>query len=633
MPYHHFKEAAFPVTYQRAEVEIISQAILAGISVDVVAGPAAGKSNLLRFLAAQAKHLGLGERVLVYYELPADEQLARETVEKGMLAEFARVLGMSSPSLSSSDAADQALVSLIRTEIGGDNPQRSGLVLIVDAVEPIFGQPWAAAFWSTLRRLREAAKQDRFSCVLGRRWPVGVARGMAMPVPQFGELTELMHNTIFLGPLSEDDARDSLARHGDRMNHHFDQDDQCLLMSLSGRWPGLLKLAAQHLASIRQHTASNLVEPAAFLDIDPLIGGSNALTTTLIEIWAALTSEERLVLAWKAAGDPVPVSSRFREAEQQLVRRGLLLEGRPAGLWRPWLSKSGGLNALYEVFWSELPPPPHPARAYLWHAARRGQSQMVNQGSARLGDGPADIAVDIDAASEDDWREARKVLLASGLVWATSTSQPVGLESIAFPDDLGRFVRDQTDDECIRIDEATNRIWRGFRPCRLNRNFDTSPKIMQLIQYFLKHQGIILPNDRLYRAISAPDQLAVLLSQAEETLAEYRSMIDAIQDSRDDISKIMIDIRHVANNDSAQRREMLEKSQVALDFIDHLLKLLRQPGAIMDHQSSTPVEQVSLNALQQTVSRLRRMLGDTQEPHRYIQTEIGGYSFKECPRA
>ena len=224
----------YPADYRAKEVQAILPATRAGECVSVVGLSGAGKSNLLGFLAHR----------------PADPAHLLHLVDCNRLLEHSptaflrlvrRTLGDNEPLPGNPDAL--AELETLERVIGrilnppGSQPITQ-LTLLFDRFDRFTGPELAAqnqAVFNCLRALRDSYK-FQLTYVIATRRPLAVEN----------ELAELFHaHTIWLGPLSESDARWNVARYAGRKGVHWDESVVRQLIAFSGGYPSFLRAACE----------------------------------------------------------------------------------------------------------------------------------------------------------------------------------------------------------------------------------------------------------------------------------------------------------------------------------------------------------------------------------------------------
>ncbi len=226
----------YPAHYRQREVQRITRAVRAGACVNVVGPSGAGKSNLLGFLAHRADIFPLPA-------VPVDGNRLRQTTAEALLHLIHRALGGTTAGEDILDAVESALSRKM-------DEASTPLCLLLDRFDPLAADAVAAA---NLRALRDAFKY-RLTFVVATR----------SPLPPKTELAELVFgNTLYLGALSDADARWNVRRFAARFGRNWGEDATERICLLSGNYPALLKGVCEafaddtplEVAALRLHPA------------------------------------------------------------------------------------------------------------------------------------------------------------------------------------------------------------------------------------------------------------------------------------------------------------------------------------------------------------------------------------------
>ncbi len=211
----------YPRTYRQGEVTRITGAVRAGACVNVVGPSGAGKSNLLGFLAHRAD----------VFPLPAvlvDGNRLRQVSAEALLRLTRRALGAGETTEDPWDALETALTQRLGAGEGS-------LCILFDRFDPLADDPLTAA---NLRALRDTFKYRLTYVIATRR-----------PLPPDTELAELTFgHTLYLGVLSESDARWNVRRFAARFGETWGPEVEERICALSGKYPALLKSVCEALA-------------------------------------------------------------------------------------------------------------------------------------------------------------------------------------------------------------------------------------------------------------------------------------------------------------------------------------------------------------------------------------------------
>jgi energy-coupling factor transporter ATP-binding protein EcfA2 len=226
----------YPENYREKEVQAVTRAVKAGECASIIGLSGAGKSNLIGFLAHRSALAG--KSLLVDCN-----RLAQPTPD----AFFHLVRQGLGDAAEASDEL-RALETALDQRMAGN----ASLCLLLDRFDAL---PAAALplITSNLRALRDAHKYQLTYVTATRR-----------PLDPHSELAELFYaHTLWLGPLSESDARWNVARYAERLGAAWGADVADLLIQLTWGYPSLLRAACEAYAdgcpldldSLRQHPA------------------------------------------------------------------------------------------------------------------------------------------------------------------------------------------------------------------------------------------------------------------------------------------------------------------------------------------------------------------------------------------
>ena len=210
----------YPVNYREHEVQTIVRATWVGDCVALLGLSGAGKSNLLGFLANQVSNsthpiLLVDCNRLGQYKIDTLLNFIRRVIDPSQ----------SSAAVDSFDVLDATVSSYLT--------QHPRLTLLFDRFD-VFGDE-NLAIANPLRALRDAHK-FKLTYVLSMRHVL----------KSHSELAELFYaNTIWLGALSESDARWNVQRFAARREQVWGSEITEQMLSFSRRYPSLLKAIAE----------------------------------------------------------------------------------------------------------------------------------------------------------------------------------------------------------------------------------------------------------------------------------------------------------------------------------------------------------------------------------------------------
>jgi energy-coupling factor transporter ATP-binding protein EcfA2 len=277
---------SYPEDYRAREVQYILTAVQAGECVGIVGLSGAGKSNLIGFLANRSPLAASRSALVDCNRLP-------DPSAEALYALARRSLGDAQP------VPDeyQALESAINRRMAS---QPEGLCLLFDRFD--FLSP-ANALFSNLRALRDAFKYKLTYVTSTRR-----------PLDPHTELAELFFaNTLWLGPLSESDARWNVARYAQRKGLVWGETTVGEILCISSGYPSLLRAVCEACSD------------GTPLEVRPL-SEHPAIQRRVNEFWADQPGEEDLRRSG-LEGQPLLYFGHISLPDQQLTaKEHLLLE-------------------------------------------------------------------------------------------------------------------------------------------------------------------------------------------------------------------------------------------------------------------------------------------------------------------
>jgi energy-coupling factor transporter ATP-binding protein EcfA2 len=268
-------------------VQYIFTAVQAGECVAVVGLSGAGKSNLIGFLANRSP-LAAPRSVLI------DCNRLLDPSAEALYALTCRSLGFDQPAAHEF----QALESAIERRMAS---QPEGLCLLFDRFDALPATD--STLFGNLRALRDTFKYKLTFVTSTRR-----------PLDAHTELAELFFaHTLWIGPLSESDARWNVARYAQRKNAAWDGATVEAILRFSGGYPSLLRAVCEACSDSTPLDVRSLREhPAIKRRVD--------------EFWADQPGEDDLRRSG-LAGQPLLYAGRLSISDQQLTaKEHLLLE-------------------------------------------------------------------------------------------------------------------------------------------------------------------------------------------------------------------------------------------------------------------------------------------------------------------
>ena len=249
---------SYPANYREPEIQAIIRAVQAGECVSVVGLSGSGKSNLMGFLAHRITQ-GPYFCPIDCNDLPAGDfpSLLTAMAEK-----------LDGPP--SSPATFESLTSSIKTKLE-TNPQK--LCFLLDRFDLFqLDTPTGENLSNNLRSMRDRYKYELTYVVSTRR-----------PLELSNELSELFFaNTIWLGPLSVENAKWSIAQFADRHGLEWDDSITEQIYAISRGYPSFLRAVCEAYASGVALNADSMRESAP-------------VRYRLKEFWDAAPDENALV--------------------------------------------------------------------------------------------------------------------------------------------------------------------------------------------------------------------------------------------------------------------------------------------------------------------------------------------------
>ncbi len=224
----------FPADYRSAEVRAIHNAVRAGECVAVIGLSGAGKSNLLGYLDSRQPSDGRPRYVLVDGNRLPDPSAA------SFLRLMRRALEAGQPGETSTQHESDAIAGL---EVALGPHMADGVCFLLDLSllldrEGRWLEGQRQSLWGNLRALRDQHKFTLTYVVATRH-----------RLPRDNEMAELFFgHTVWLGPLAESDALWNVERYAQRMGQQWEPDPIEALLTVSGRYPALLRGACEAYA-------------------------------------------------------------------------------------------------------------------------------------------------------------------------------------------------------------------------------------------------------------------------------------------------------------------------------------------------------------------------------------------------
>jgi energy-coupling factor transporter ATP-binding protein EcfA2 len=238
---------SYPRNYRAQEIEQILRALNAGECISVIGLSGAGKSNLLGFLAhRQDLYIPCPRLVLVD---------CNRMLEATPLAFFQLLYQLlpESGRQSSFQISIEEVIQAIEWRLEGLRDELPGVSLLIDRYDELENIPGHKTIYGILRALRDDNKY----------W-LTLAPASRHPLDAQTELAELCYaHTLWLGPLSESDARWNISWYAERIGQQWQEPVYQALIDYSKGYPSLLKAVCEayangaplDLQTMREHPA------------------------------------------------------------------------------------------------------------------------------------------------------------------------------------------------------------------------------------------------------------------------------------------------------------------------------------------------------------------------------------------
>jgi len=222
----------YPRDYRAREVAQIVDAVNAGECISVIGLSGSGKSNLLGFLANFQDMFNPCPRMIF-----VDCNRMLEATPFAFFQLLQRLLpetGRHPPS----QVSIEEVVTEIEQSLERVHDDLPGISLLLDRFDALENLPGSKTVYGVLRALRDANKY----------W-LTLVPASRHPIDSQTELAELCYaHTLWLGPLSESDARWNIARYAERLGQQWQEPVYQALMNLSRGYPSMLKAVCEAYA-------------------------------------------------------------------------------------------------------------------------------------------------------------------------------------------------------------------------------------------------------------------------------------------------------------------------------------------------------------------------------------------------
>jgi energy-coupling factor transporter ATP-binding protein EcfA2 len=296
---------AYPDDYRHQEVESILQWVCSGSCVAIIGLSGSGKSNLAGFIANRCETLPVCPRFILI-----DCNLLAESSSLGLFRFISRSLfGSDFPIPATKSEALFVLENGLRNELSLGKE----VCIIFDRFDALYEWKDFEVLASNLRAIRDLFKYQLSFIIAARK-----------PVKDATELAELFFgHTLWLGPLTKQDALWSARRDLDRLNMEeslrWDESDLEKIVDISWGYPSILRAVCEAFAGGEQ------------LDVD-LLKNHPAILHLANEFWSD-DPDAGLLEMTGIQGHPLLVSNRLGKRDfqgivssQLTAKENLLLE-------------------------------------------------------------------------------------------------------------------------------------------------------------------------------------------------------------------------------------------------------------------------------------------------------------------
>ena len=237
----------YPPDYRAQEVRAIVTATRGGECVSVMGLSGAGKSNLLGYIAHTQSTPAHAFALVDLNRLPAP-------TAEALFNQISRALS-DAPAAEPAPALER-LSALIEERLAGPE---SSLTLLLDRFDALAGSPDLAG---NLRALRDAHKYQLTFVTATRR-----------ALPPHTEFSELFYaHPLWLGALSETDARWNVRRYAARHRLAWEAAVEDRLLAVSAGYPSFLRAVCEaHAAGAGLELASLAAHPAVQMRVDEFL--------------------------------------------------------------------------------------------------------------------------------------------------------------------------------------------------------------------------------------------------------------------------------------------------------------------------------------------------------------------------
>jgi len=229
----------YPTSYREREIQQVLAAVQAGESASLVGLSGAGKSNVMGFSANRVAQLHPQHRFAL-----VDCNRLTERNNPALFRLMRRTISSQEDFIALSALGDE--FEALDISINKALAQTPKLTFLLDRFDDLIlpqpqsdVKPQVGALFNNLRALRD-----------GHKFALTFVTATRRPLSDYTELAELFYaHTIWLGPLSESDARWNVARYAKRKDLAWDKKVADALIVASRGYPSLLRAASEAYAA------------------------------------------------------------------------------------------------------------------------------------------------------------------------------------------------------------------------------------------------------------------------------------------------------------------------------------------------------------------------------------------------
>jgi hypothetical protein len=241
----------YPANYREREIKILLSYVKAGECGALIGLSGSGKSNLLGFIANRMAPL---EKSLKFHLMDCNL-----LVDASRDAFFLRLVQTLDPASGQLTPSNRDGLELLEATLEKQISNNAGMCLLLDRFDYLYESPTFLTLAGNLRALR-----DRFKYQL--TYLIGVRR----PIADHTELAELFFgHTLWLGPMSKDDAMWSASRDAKRFaalsQANWDETILEKLVAISWGYPSLLRSVCEAYAEGAQPKLDELQKHPAVI--------------------------------------------------------------------------------------------------------------------------------------------------------------------------------------------------------------------------------------------------------------------------------------------------------------------------------------------------------------------------------